>query len=158
MDDHTRLISDSDPILHQRLDDFDFESKKPGAKNVERFLIKALKHHQSAGIAANQIGLPYRAFAMLLFDEPFVAFNPTITELSIECVNMKEGCLTFPDLELTIRRPKTCRMNYSDSKGERQTIVLNDWHARVALHENDHLNGVVFTSKALPPSFIFTTV
>jgi peptide deformylase len=155
VDDFRKLVSDDDPILHAHVAPFEFDQKKPCARDVERFLTNALLYHAAQGIAANQMGLPYRVFTMLYYSEPLVCFNPLITELSPECVTMSEGCLSFPDKELSIRRPKTCRLNYSDSKGERHSLLLDGIHARCALHETDHLNGIVFTSKATAPSFIF---
>jgi peptide deformylase len=156
--DFTILVPDDDPILHQRVECFDFETQGKSAKEIERFLTDALLHHNALGVAANQLGLPHRAFAMLLNDAPFVVFNPIITELDPDCITMTEGCLSFPGKELNIRRPKTCRLNYSDAKGERHTLYLEGLAARCALHETDHLNGIVFTSKATATPFIFNVM
>lgn len=158
MEDYTKLVAEDDPILAMRMDPFDFEQRKPSAREIERFMVKALLYHDALGIAANQIGLPYRVFAFIYEGAPLVCFNPILTELSPDCVTMKEGCLSFPEKELSIRRPKTCRLNYSNYKGERHTLMLDGIHARCALHETDHLNGIVFTSKATAPAFIFNVM
>ena len=139
------LLPDTHPMLVERMPEFDFD--KQDAKTVRDMLIHALLRFDGFGLAANQIGLKYRAFAMNYHGRPTVFFNPVITELSAETVLMEEGCLSFPNLKLKIKRPATCRLIYSDSNGNRQTLLLDDWHARCALHEVDHLNGVVFTSK-----------
>lgn len=147
--DYTKLVDPSDPMIHRRMDAFDFQ--KDDARLISKILKQALLHHGAQGIAANQMGLPYRAFAMLINEQPMVFFNPIITELSPDTVAMVEGCLTYQGKELKIRRPKTCRINFSDEKGLRQTLLLSGVEARCALHETDHLNGVTFVSKVSYP-------
>ena len=51
-------------------------------------------------------------------------FNPEVTKLSKETEMMKEGCLSFPDIYLMIKRPKAIEFEYTDSDGERHTLQL----------------------------------
>ena len=58
---------------------------------------------------------------------------------------MKEGCLSFPFLFLSINRPKWCSVKYTDQHGKEIEETLHGMSARVFQHENEHMNGYVFT-------------
>lgn len=142
------LLPDTHEMLTQRMDIFDFEAPNHDPYLVSEMLIGAMNQHGGVGIAANQIGLNCRAMAIMV-EEGFslVMFNPMITELSPNTVMISEGCLTFPGLFLRIARPVSCRVNYHDCEGIRRSELLTGIPSRIALHEVDHLNGVVMTSK-----------
>jgi hypothetical protein len=82
-------------------------------------------------------------------DSGIVAFfNPELTKVSQETDLMKEGCLSFPDLYLMIKRSKVVELKYQDSDGEEHIITLDGLGARCVQHEIDHLNGIVFLQRA----------
>ena len=58
---------------------------------------------------------------------------------------MKEGCLSFPFLFLMINRPKWVNVQYSDENGETVEEYLHGMSARIFQHENEHMNGYIFT-------------
>jgi peptide deformylase len=64
--------------------------------------------------------------------------------------HMPEGCLTFPLLELRISRPKKINVEYQDWNGKKHTATFDGITARVFLHELDHMNGILYTSRAKP--------
>ena len=72
-------------------------------------------------------------------------FNPLINDISEESVMLKEGCLSFPFLFLGIKRPKWCSVRYTNEKGEEIEETLHGMPARIFMHENEHMNGYVFT-------------
>jgi len=72
-------------------------------------------------------------------------FNPLINDVSKETVNFKEGCLSFPFLFLSINRPKWCSVKYTDQHGKEIEETLHGMPARIFQHENEHMNGYVFT-------------
>ncbi len=69
------------------------------------------------GLSANQVGLPYRLFIMRTMHEGdkeaenIAYFNPELTRVSQETELLKEGCLSFPDIFLMIKRSKTIELN-----------------------------------------------
>ena len=75
-------------------------------------------------------------------------FNPEITKLSQETELMKEGCLSFPDIYLMIKRPSAIELEYSDAENERHTLQLEGLGSRCVQHELDHLNGIIFLQRA----------
>ena len=141
------LLPDAHPLLLSRLDLLDFGTDDRDPHEIAALLIAAMDRYDGVGLAANQIGLDCRAFAMRMNNRPMVLFNPVITELAAETISMDEGCLTFPNLWLKIARPESCRVIYHDADGNRLTNYFEGLNARIALHETDHVNGVVMTSK-----------
>lgn len=135
-------------MLRKVMPKFNFEDAdaRPSARALANTLIEAMHYHGGIGLAANQIGIADRAFAMEHEGQTIVLFNPEITWLAIESIKLNEGCLSFGDLELKISRPRECQVSYLDAEGKRKVIDLKGLSARVALHETDHLDGIVFTS------------
>jgi peptide deformylase len=136
-------------MLARVMPEFDFRQPDalPTARAMATTMIEAMRHHQGIGLAANQVGIEERVFAMETTTGSICLFNPTVTWLSAESDKMEEGCLTFEGLELTISRPKECQVRYTDAEGQTQVLDLKGIEARCALHEMDHLDGIVFTGR-----------
>lgn len=143
-----KLVLDPDPILKQRAEDWDFNTDT-NAEQVEAEMIQLMKTFNGIGLAGNQVGLLKRVFTIKLKDsaEPFAVFNPVVTSESEELQDNEEGCLSFPNLWLGVKRPKQIEATYLDKTGKECTITLTGIDARCFLHELDHLNGTVFTEK-----------
>ena len=142
-----KLIPNTHPILHNKV--------KPCSVNLDRHfvaktLVENMHHYEVIGLAANQIGMDVRAFAMirdLENNEVIVCFNPKIVKKYSEVVNCEEGCLSFPDEIINIKRPNRIIVKYEDEDKKDHKIKLSDMAARVFLHEFDHLEGIVFTQR-----------
>lgn len=143
------LLPDSDPLLHRPMPVFDFEETGAMARasQLEEILIAGMNHHDGIGLSANQVGIEQRAFSMETRNGAVVLFNPLVTWVSSETVKIKEGCLSFPEMELSISRPKECQVRYLNSAGEVKVLDLAGLECRTALHEIDHLDGITFTSR-----------
>ena len=73
--------------------------------------------------------------------------NPIISDAAGK-QNYREGCLSFPDLFLDVKRYQHVRVEYNDPKGEDLLwIQVSGRDAVVMQHEIDHLNGIVFTTR-----------
>jgi peptide deformylase len=146
----TPLLPDNHPMLARTMPVFDFspsDAKQRAAALVDA-LVEAMHHHRGIGLAANQIGIEARAFAIQISSgESLVMFNPLVTWMSTDTAKLTEGCLSFTGLELSITRPRDIQIAYDDEEGVRRVLDLTGIDARCALHECDHLDGVVFTSK-----------
>jgi peptide deformylase len=119
------------------------------AEALEKAMCQFMIESHGIGLAANQIGLAKRVFVMGSyniegFPEPFALFNPKITKVSEEQELMKEGCLSYPDLWLSIKRPCVIEVEYQDSRGNVHEAAMSGLIARCFQHELDHLNGVCF--------------
>jgi peptide deformylase len=82
--------------------------------------------------------------------EPFAMFNPRIISTGSEFQSGSEGCLSFPELWIDVKRPATITVEYFDKLGIQCILTLTGLDARCFLHELDHLNGVCFTDIVSP--------
>lgn len=141
------LIEEASKVLRTPPAPFDFESRED-AKEIETKLSESMDKFGGIGLSANQVGLDARVFVMRTQDGNKAFFNPEITKVSQETDLLKEGCLSFPDIYLMIKRPRVCEMKYQDSEGNEHSTMLDGIGARCAQHEIDHLNGIVFLQRA----------
>ena len=141
------LIPEDNQILHQKVKKCSYNLDR---KELSKTLIENMKHHDGLGLSANQIGIPERAFAMIRnveYNEVMVCFNPKIIKTSTKKSVMEEGCLSYPDEFINIRRPDRIVVKYEDEEGRDHKIKLSGFAARVFQHEFDHLEGIDFTQR-----------
>jgi peptide deformylase len=100
------------------------------------------------GLAANQVGVPYRVFAMRGAPENFVCFNPRIVQAAAENIILEEGCLSFPGLLVKVKRPKHIRVRFQTPNGDTRTETFIGMTARIFQHELDHLDGRLYFNRA----------
>ncbi len=144
-----KLIEEASKVLREPTDLFDFENPPEDPKEIEKNLAEAMSRFGGIGLSANQLGLNYRCFVMRTADVGTKAFfNPEITKLSQETELLKEGCLSFPDIYLMIKRAKVIEFDFTDSSGEHHTLQLDGIGSRCVQHEIDHLNGIIFLQRA----------
>jgi peptide deformylase len=122
---------------------FDFKNPPEDPIELAHDLAQSMIQYNGIGLAANQVGLPYRVFA--LKTQPIiVAFNPIIVDTSTEIVMMEEACLSWPGIVFNIKRPKSIRMRYTEPNGNVETKKFTGITARTVQHEIDHLDGHIF--------------
>lgn len=79
-----------------------------------------------------------------------VFINPKIISYSQEVWPCKEGCLSIPGLRETVVRPFKVVVQATNLNGEQFEEEFEEFDAHVMMHENDHLNGVLYIDR-LPP-------
>ena len=142
-----KLITSPNSVLKTKAVEWDFNTDTDAAA-LEVDMVKLMIDANGIGLAANQVGILKRVFAIRLTDQvPFCMFNPKVITVSKELQTGNEGCLSFPDLWLDINRPQTVEAEYFDRQGKECKITLTGIDARCFLHELDHLDGVCFTDK-----------
>jgi peptide deformylase len=98
------------------------------------------------GLAANQLGFSFRAFAMNTEDHWGVIYNPEIIKFSGTKTKDFEGCLSIPDKIGLVSRFDWIDVIYEAAPhGMRVNREFTGLSARVFQHELDHLNGVVIS-------------
>jgi peptide deformylase len=137
------LYNDKNPMLSLKQPEFNINDSPVNIIDFANQLLYTMNHYGGAGLAAPQCGFPYRMFVMA---GGIVCINPVIVESSKETSFGKEGCLSFPGLYLSTTRPATVRIKYTDEFGKRIEVTWTGATARVAQHELNHLDGIVFTS------------
>ena len=143
------LIAEASKVLRAPTATFDFDNSAADPKEIETKLSETLTKFGGLGLSANQVGLNVRVFVMKTADKGTVGFfNPELLRVSQETELMKEGCLSFPDIYIMLKRSKEVEMQYQDSDGKEHVLMLEGLGARCVQHEIDHLNGIIFLERA----------
>ena len=141
------LVEPEHQLFHHRIQSCSYNLDR---HHLSRVLIDNMIHHNGIGISANQIGIWERAFAMvrdLENNEVMVCFNPRIVKSYAEEVEMEEGCLSYPELFLKIKRPDKIVVKYEDEDKKTHKLKLQGLASRVFQHEYDHMEGIDFTQR-----------
>ena len=141
------LVEPEHQLFHHRIQSCSYNLDR---HHLSRVLIDNMIHHNGIGISANQIGIWERAFAMvrdLENNEVIVCFNPRIVKSYSEEVEMEEGCLSYPELFLKIKRPDKIVVKYEDEDKKTHKMKLEGLASRVFQHEYDHMEGIDFTQR-----------
>jgi peptide deformylase len=140
------LVPADSEVLRMKTKAWDFENPQMNTKELAISLVETMVLNRGVGLAAPQIGFAYRAFAIGAGTQVQVMFNPEVIESSGE-LEFEEGCLSFKGLFLKIKRPEHIKVRYWDFNGQEQTTEMGGLTARTFLHELDHLDGIVYTTK-----------
>ncbi len=128
----------------KRVVEFDAATKKLIDDMVETLYAK-----RGAGLAANQVGVSKQ---IIVVDESRgegkvkILINPKIVRKKGAAI-MAEGCLSFPGLELEIKRPEKIEAEYLDKNGRQCELKAEQLLARIICHEVDHLDGKTMLDK-----------
>jgi peptide deformylase len=107
------------------------------------------------GLAANQVGLPFRFFVLNLSSDPSkpeeeqVFLNPEIVKKHAGIVG-EEGCLSFPGVYANVQRARKIRVQAFNLEGQPIDIEAHDLFSRAVQHELDHLDGQLFIDRLTP--------
>ena len=82
--------------------------------------------------------------------DPIVYINPKIHSPSDEEIEDIEGCLSIPGLRLDVYRPEIISIEAMDLNGNIFHEELEGYNARTRMHENDHINGVLYIDRVSP--------
>ena len=144
-----KIIDDKEPLLRKK------------SRVVEKFddrlftllddMQATLKKADGAGLAAVQVGVLKRVF-IVDCDEKYgliELINPEIVETSGTQTEI-EGCLSLPGRQGKTLRPNYVKIKAQDRYGEWHEYEGTDLLARCFCHENDHLDGIIYTDKLAP--------
>lgn len=114
------------------------------------------------GLAANQIGVGLRAFAVDVTGHrkaqschgEFVLFNPEVVRASGP-VAAREGCMSVPDLTGEVARATSVVVRGFTPAGDERVLEVDAFEARAVLHELDHLDGFLFLDRVTSADAVF---
>ena len=138
-------------ILLERAQEVD-----PSDENVQavaRRMISLMFEHHGVGLAAPQVGLPWRLFVTRHPKDPdneesgVAWMNPVLEVLDGTIDTDEEGCLSIPDVRGNIKRPIGIHISGHDVNGNPASTQSEEFIARIWQHENDHLDGVLIIDK-----------
>ena len=140
------LVSHLDPLLRTPSEPVD--PCAPEVRQVVQDLWDTLATQKGVAMAAPQIGVSMRLFVYDL-KRPRekggpptrgLLINPTI-ERRFGSIPVIEGCLSFPGLDLSIRRPERVVVSGYGLDGKKVVLEGGGLFARMVEHETDHLEG-----------------
>jgi peptide deformylase len=113
-------------------------------------MIETMHEYHGVGLAAPQVHEDVRVFVGLLDEEPgakseaIALINPEITPDGPDKQDGWEGCLSIPDIRGMVPRFTSIMVRALDRDGRAVELRLKNFAARVAQHETDHLDGILF--------------
>ena len=121
-------------------------------EKFEHEMIKFMKDERGLGLAANQIGITKRFFAIGhesfdTFQKHAIIWNPQVINFGTELNIDVEGCLSFKDIFVKVERPKQIEVQYETTQGKTRFAKLNGMESKCFQHELDHLNGITFNKR-----------
>lgn len=135
-----------DPVLRDHahpVDVFDGQLRKLAFRMIE-----IMRDAPGVGLAAPQVGVLKRLIVYEVDEKPpQILVNPEITWRSDEVAEGEEGCLSVPDVIVTVERSTAIQVRGQDVHGEPLDYPAEGIEARVIQHETDHLDGVLILDR-----------
>jgi peptide deformylase len=126
----------------------DITTVDASVRELYRDLCDSMYAESGLGMAAPQLGDNRKMFIVEPklagrpeTDPPLCLMNPVVVETSDEVQDSEEGCLSFPDIYIKVKRPMRCKVRAMGLDGATFEIDGEALLARCLLHENDHLTG-----------------
>jgi peptide deformylase len=122
--------------------------KSPEIKELVLDMLETMEKNGNAlGLAAPQVGKSIRLCVVKLEGKTYILINPKITSKSWKKELGEEGCLSFPEKFIPVKRYGKVKVSALDLEEKKIVISATDLLARAFQHEIDHLNGVLFIDK-----------
>ncbi len=145
------ILTDEDPLLRKTSREVKVFDER--LQELVDDMIDTL--HQTGngiGLAAPQVGVLKRLFIIDMHEEegaePLVFINPEIYETEGSQTG-QEGCLSVPGYWGEVERPAKIKVRAQDRHGEWFTVEADELFAVCICHENDHLDGILYTDKVI---------
>ena len=135
----------------------------PALQQLIANMFETMYQAEGCGLAAPQIGLNIRLIVIdgspmadeknpddMLRTFKKVFINPIITERTGDEWDDNEGCLSFPKIRETVRRPSKVKIEYFDENFQPYSEEYDGMAARIIQHEYDHIEGVFFIDRISP--------
>jgi len=154
-----KIVTLPDPVLRRKahaVTKFD--------KNLSTLIddmVETMREAPGVGLAAPQIGLSERLLVIEYHEREedeeneeapkkvWAVINPEIVKASEETIMGVEGCLSIPGLLGEVERHAEVQVKGLNRHGKPMKVKAKGWLARIFQHEIDHLNGVMFTDRAV---------
>ena len=140
------IIEEGDPILRKR--SRKVEEVNDRIRMILDDMVETMREAEGVGLAAPQVGILRRMF--VAEPEPgkvYYMINPEITDKE-GAQKSNEGCLSVPGYMGIVERPEKIKIKGLDYYGNMQEHDLEGFEDIVMCHENDHLDGILYTDKA----------
>ncbi len=120
-------------------------------------MVETMRQAPGVGLAAPQVNVPLRVVVVEYGDEEdenvpqklYTLVNPEIVRAGDELVLGTEGCLSIPGFVGDVERKEEITVKGQNRQGKPVRLKARGWLARIFQHEIDHLDGVLFTDRAV---------
>jgi peptide deformylase len=140
-----KLVDENNIILRQVSSAWDF-TVDGDPNDLIRRMAKVMMENNGIGLAAPQVGISKRIFVMGNETKLYACINPEIIE-GTGIVMDREGCLSFPDLWLNVKRQESIKVKFYNAVGSEVITEFTGLIARVFQHERDHLDGICYDTQ-----------
>lgn len=167
------IVQTGAPVLRAVAQDVPLERiATPEFQALLTRMVETMRAAPGVGLAAPQIGVPWRVLVMEDREELMsslspeeraerervpvpvrVFINPTLTPVGEEKVTFFEGCLSVAGFAGLVERFHEVEVTGLDEKGQPQTWRVAGWPARILQHEVDHLGGTLYIDRMFTRSF-----
>jgi peptide deformylase len=134
-----------DPILRRKADKIEDPDQ---IRDLVEKMFDAMYQNDGIGLAAPQVGLSRALITVDTEEGPVALINPEIIQTSDETGSLEEGCLSLPDIRVSVERPRQVTVRALNLRGEEVEIRAEGLLAVVLQHEIDHLNGILIIDRA----------
>lgn len=119
----------------------DVKKENPFLQKLIDDMFETLNNSKSGvGLAAPQVGHNLNLFIIKTSNFKEVFINPEI-QLDGLSIQIREGCLSFPNLEFPVNRRERVLIKYFNRDWELKVAEYKDILAIIVQHEYDHLKG-----------------
>ena len=139
------------PVLRERARPLEkSDLRNPLVQKLIDDMIETMHEYHGVGLAGPQVHEGSRIFVALLDEEPgpdsdaVAIINPEIVPTAPTTEEGWEGCLSIPDIRGVVPRFTDITVRGLDRDGRPIELLLKGFPARVAQHETDHLDGILF--------------
>lgn len=167
------IVQAGTPVLRARAEDVPIERiATPELQDLFKTMIATMRAAPGVGLAAPQIGIPWRVIVLEDRDEllktlspqerqererePFAArvfVNPVLRHVGEAHAMFFEGCLSVKGYVGLVERSHEIEVTGFDEHGTAQTWRVSGWPARILQHEVDHLDGTLYIDRMKTRSF-----
>jgi peptide deformylase len=134
-----QIITYPDPILRRQAEPVNFQDES--LSELLEDMQEIMYQDDGVGLAAPQIGVSKRIIVIDGGMGLIQMINPKIIKTGDDREAVEEGCLSVPDIRVTIARPTQITIEGLNEKGEPVCYDVDGLLARIFQHENDHLDG-----------------
>ena len=143
-----KLIHYPNDFLEKKLKDVDIENPGFDPKELKKEMVDFMLANKGIGLSANQIGKDAQVFVIgENTDNAIMCINPVVMQHTEETVIDVEGCLSFPNIFVKVKRPKEIFAKWFDENLKEISTKITGYSVKCFLHEWDHLQGITFKNR-----------
>lgn len=139
------VIKYPDPVLKKKSEEV--KEITPEIRKLIEEMVSVMGKDKGVGLAAPQVGISKRIIVFETGEGITALINPKITKRGKKKFIDIEGCLSFPDIWIKVKRSEKVEIEAQDILGREIKLAASMMSARVLQHELDHLDGILFIDR-----------